>query len=68
MDIKNIAKQFVDFYYTTFDTNRGGLSSLYVRYDLADISEIKLIGCICAARHLNAVMGRDGHARSCSHN
>jgi len=41
MDIKEIAKHFVDFYYATFDTNRAGLSSLYVRYDLADISEIK---------------------------
>lgn len=30
-DITTIAKQFTDFYYTTFDTNRGGLQSLYVR-------------------------------------
>ncbi|KAH9948121.1 nuclear transport factor 2 [Amylocystis lapponica] len=28
-DINSIAKQFTDFYYTTFDTNRGGLQSLY---------------------------------------
>jgi len=25
----SIAKQFTDFYYTTFDTNRGSLQSLY---------------------------------------
>ena len=30
-DINTIAKQFTDFYYTTFDTNRAGLQSLYVR-------------------------------------
>lgn len=30
-DINAIAKQFTDFYYTTFDNNRAGLQSLYVR-------------------------------------
>ena len=30
-DIQSIAKQFTDFYYSTFDTNRAGLQSLYVR-------------------------------------
>lgn len=29
-DFNTVAKQFVDFYYNTFDTNRAGLSSLYV--------------------------------------
>ncbi|KIK54562.1 hypothetical protein GYMLUDRAFT_100055 [Collybiopsis luxurians FD-317 M1] len=28
-DINGIAKQFVDFYYTTFDSNRANLASLY---------------------------------------
>ncbi|OBZ75830.1 Nuclear transport factor 2 [Grifola frondosa] len=28
-DINSIAKQFTDFYYSTFDTNRSGLQSLY---------------------------------------
>ncbi|KAF5386570.1 hypothetical protein D9615_001918 [Tricholomella constricta] len=28
-DINAIAKQFTDFYYTTFDTNRANLNSLY---------------------------------------
>ncbi|KAL0947502.1 hypothetical protein HGRIS_013602 [Hohenbuehelia grisea] len=28
-DINSIAKQFTDFYYTTFDTNRAALSALY---------------------------------------
>lgn len=36
-DITVIAKQFVDFYYQTFDTNRANLHSLYVRRDLADL-------------------------------
>ena len=30
-DINTIAKQFVDFYYQTFDSNRASLSALYVR-------------------------------------
>jgi hypothetical protein len=38
-DINAIAKQFTDFYYSTFDSNRAHLNSLYVRpsphvYDL----------------------------------
>lgn len=37
-DINAIANQFTDFYYTTFDSNRQGLASLYVRDD--DISQI----------------------------
>ncbi|KAG5335948.1 hypothetical protein E4T56_gene16730 [Termitomyces sp. T112] len=28
-DINNIAKQFTDFYYSTFDSDRSSLSSLY---------------------------------------
>ncbi|KAI0655517.1 nuclear transport factor 2 [Cubamyces menziesii] len=28
-DINAVAKQFTDFYYTTFDTSRAGLQSLY---------------------------------------
>ncbi|KAI8319323.1 nuclear transport factor 2 [Martensiomyces pterosporus] len=28
-DINEIAKQFVDYYYNTFDSNRGGLEPLY---------------------------------------
>ncbi|EPQ58553.1 nuclear transport factor 2 [Gloeophyllum trabeum ATCC 11539] len=28
-DINSIAKQFTEFYYSTFDTNRAGLQSLY---------------------------------------
>ena len=31
-DINAIAKQFTDFYYTTFDSNRANLASLYVRH------------------------------------
>ena len=29
-DINTVAKQFTDFYYSTFDTNRASLQSLYV--------------------------------------
>lgn len=29
-DINAIAKQFTDFYYNTFDSNRSGLAALYV--------------------------------------
>ena len=31
-DINTIAKQFTDFYYTTFDSNRAELHSLYVSH------------------------------------
>lgn len=31
-DINTVAKQFTDFYYNTFDTNRASLQSLYVRH------------------------------------
>ena len=30
-DINAIAKQFIDFYYQTFDSNRANLAPLYVR-------------------------------------
>jgi hypothetical protein len=30
-DINSVAKQFTDFYYTTFDANRGNLAPVYVR-------------------------------------
>ena len=30
-DINSIAKQFTDFYYNSFDTNRATLAPLYVR-------------------------------------
>ena len=30
-DINMIAKQFADFYYATFDTDRANLANLYVR-------------------------------------
>ncbi|KAK7689039.1 hypothetical protein QCA50_007730 [Cerrena zonata] len=33
-DIQAIAKQFTDFYYTTFDTNRPGLQSLYREHSM----------------------------------
>ncbi|KAJ0960161.1 hypothetical protein J5N97_020532 [Dioscorea zingiberensis] len=29
MDVEGVAKQFVEYYYNTFDTNRAGLASLY---------------------------------------
>jgi hypothetical protein len=33
-DIESVAKQFADFYYNAFDTNRAGLQALYVRHPL----------------------------------
>ena len=32
-DITQIAEQFTDFYYKTFDTDRSQLGALYVRQD-----------------------------------
>lgn len=43
-DINAIAKQFTDFYYSTFDANRANLQSLYVRlahlHDRLDLSKL----------------------------
>lgn len=39
-DITAIAKQFTDFYYQTFDSNRANLASLYVCRVLALILAI----------------------------
>lgn len=38
MSAEEVAKAFVQHYYTTFDTNRAGLASLYVRLRLHPIN------------------------------
>lgn len=38
-DIHSVAKQFTDFYYSTFDANRSGLQSLYVRPSRSHLRE-----------------------------
>ncbi|KAJ2936657.1 hypothetical protein H1R20_g436, partial [Candolleomyces eurysporus] len=38
-DINAIGKQFSDFYYNTFDTNRGGLDPLYVRLTILNLKD-----------------------------
>jgi hypothetical protein len=38
MSAEDVAKAFVQHYYTTFDTNRPGLASLYVRLAIGCLS------------------------------
>ncbi|KAF8982770.1 Nuclear transport factor 2 [Entomortierella lignicola] len=43
-DIDAIAKQFLDFYYQTFDAGRGGLASLYRPNSLLSFEGAKTFG------------------------
>ena len=43
-DIQSVAKQFTDFYYTTFDTNRSGLQSLYRDVSMLSWEGTPLVG------------------------
>nr|VWO99288.1 Uncharacterized protein [Ganoderma boninense] len=43
-DINAIAKQFTDFYYSTFDTNRAGLASLYRDFSMLTWEGTQLVG------------------------
>ncbi|KAM5542635.1 hypothetical protein V8D89_003596 [Ganoderma adspersum] len=43
-DIQSIAKQFTDFYYSTFDTNRAGLQSLYRDVSMLSWEGTPLVG------------------------
>lgn len=42
MSAEEVAKAFVQHYYTTFDTNRAGLANLYVRSLLPDFLLLRL--------------------------
>lgn len=62
-DFNSIAKQFTEFYYNTFDTNRANLASLYVCIfkDQPDRHLTRLRGThLCSA--LRAVLFREQQA------
>ena len=48
-DINAIAQQFIDFYYQAFDSNRSGLSPLYVRRPIVSSPSRFFLGvsCVC---------------------
>ena len=55
--IDTVAPEFAKFYYTTFDTNRAGLQTLYVRHPLltdSDQPRSQLLTVLCTAREFNA--------------
>jgi len=51
MDSSAIAKQFVDFYYQTFDSNRQNLLSLYVSHHIS-LSLVYFVACCPSALFL----------------
>lgn len=65
-DINAIAKQFTDFYYQTFDSNRAGLQALYVRI-IFNIYAINQLKTHCnPARYFHVDMGRPADPKCCS--
>lgn len=67
-NFQEVASQFVPFYYTTFDTNREGLASLYrdtsmLTYESASVMGVaaivdKLKVCSCEYCHQHRDMGQ----------
>lgn len=62
-DINAIARQFTDFYYSTFDSNRAGLQSLYVILISWMFYSHHSTKFYPTARHLYAVVGGLTHSR-----
>ncbi|GBE82685.1 nuclear transport factor 2 [Sparassis latifolia] len=54
-DINTIAKQFTDFYYTTFDTNRGGLQNLYRDVSMLTWEGSQILGASSIAEKLTGL-------------
>ncbi|KAI8999054.1 nuclear transport factor 2 [Trametes punicea] len=54
-DINTIAKQFTDFYYTTFDTNRAGLHSLYRDVSMLTWEGTPILGATAIAEKLTSL-------------
>jgi hypothetical protein len=51
-DFNAVAKQFVDFYYNTFDTNRASLSALYVGANDIQLARDRVDSCCSSARRV----------------
>ncbi|THG94774.1 hypothetical protein EW026_g6760 [Hermanssonia centrifuga] len=54
-DINAIAKQFTDFYYTTFDTNRAGLQNLYRASSMLSWEGTQILGAADISEKLTAL-------------
>ncbi|KAI0747602.1 nuclear transport factor 2 [Daedaleopsis nitida] len=54
-DINAIAKQFTDFYYTTFDTNRVGLQSLYRDVSMLSWEGTPILGASAISEKLTSL-------------
>jgi hypothetical protein len=69
-DINAIAKQFIDFYYTTFDANRANLAPLYVRHlsiSMLITLNSALTDLYLIARTLDALLGGNPNPGCNSH-
>ncbi|KAH7670255.1 Nuclear transport factor 2 domain-containing protein [Dioscorea alata] len=61
MDPEAVAKQFVDFYYQTFDTNRPGLALLYQDSSMLTFEGSKIQGAAAIAAKLTGLPFQQCH-------
>jgi len=54
-DINTVAKQFTDFYYTTFDTNRADLQGLYRQNSMLSWEGNQVLGAANISEKLTAL-------------
>ncbi|KAI5480932.1 hypothetical protein MNV49_006742 [Pseudohyphozyma bogoriensis] len=54
-DINAIAKQFTDYYYTTFDANRSGLAPLYRDHSMLSFESQQLQGTAAIVEKLTSL-------------
>ncbi|PCH38422.1 nuclear transport factor 2 [Wolfiporia cocos MD-104 SS10] len=54
-DIQAVAKQFTDFYYTTFDTNRSALQSLYRDHSMLTWEGTPVLGASAISEKLTTL-------------
>lgn len=67
MDPSEIAKQFTQFYYTTFDTDRSQLAPLYVRTSIERQQRDPGRSDDCTASSVNAHIRESPNSRSSQH-
>ncbi|KAF7312198.1 Nuclear transport factor 2 [Mycena indigotica] len=54
-NIDQVAGQFIDFYYQTFDTNRGGLASLYRDSSMLSFEGSQILGTTAIVEKLTSL-------------
>ncbi|KAE8135712.1 hypothetical protein BDV38DRAFT_272553 [Aspergillus pseudotamarii] len=54
-DFNSVARQFVEFYYNTFDTNRSQLAGLYRDHSMLTFETESILGSVRIVEKLNAL-------------